>query len=502
MKFEFVDNTAIDGSARRRIRSHVATGRNAGKKLSRPSRRKALESRATRAQSPRATAALVQAKGSQPNASVTFLALLSPYTLSALPAHLQQHGGYGGLALLQGAVSFLGGIRHAPELDVALDYSSEPRSKWVQPLFLDEAYFHGAMAVFFAACPSPAAFSYTSSGAQDNLSARMRHLCLALRLVNTRLSGTGAISDETVIVVLVLGMYERQQGEYHRGLVHLGGLQRMVQMRGGVGEFIKARPDLSRKIFRSDVEYCLHLGAPTRFTLDEVEPLLSLKALTPCTRRIPPDFPAMLPPTLATLLEDATQAAHLLNTTTLSPSPKKLNSSAVHGTFILLGYRVQALSPLLAGTTGAGRPAIAGGPSASVTEQVVCLGLAAFVGSFLWGGGCGGRKMEVPVRWVGDAAREIITCARPMGEEVHVGGGGGEERWGREAVLWMLFVGDAAGVFDIGGVDGWVIPRTAEVVRCLGLCEWESVGRVLGRFPWVDALHARKGRAHWERCMK
>jgi hypothetical protein len=110
--------------------------------------------------------------------------------------------------------------------------------------------FHGAMAVFFAACPSPAALSYTSTGAQDNLSARTRHLCLALRLVNTRLSGTTAVSDETVIVVLVLGMYERQQGEYHRGRVHLDGLHRMVQMRGGVGEFAKVRPDLSRKIFR------------------------------------------------------------------------------------------------------------------------------------------------------------------------------------------------------------------------------------------------------------
>jgi hypothetical protein len=43
MTFEFVDNnTAIDRAARRRIRSHVAMGRNAGKKLTRPSRKEAF----------------------------------------------------------------------------------------------------------------------------------------------------------------------------------------------------------------------------------------------------------------------------------------------------------------------------------------------------------------------------------------------------------------------------------------------------------------------------
>ena len=41
MPLEFIDNSAtIDRAARRRIRSHVALGRNAGKTLVRPSRKK------------------------------------------------------------------------------------------------------------------------------------------------------------------------------------------------------------------------------------------------------------------------------------------------------------------------------------------------------------------------------------------------------------------------------------------------------------------------------
>ena len=111
--------------------------------------------------------------------------------------------------------------------------------------------FHGAMAVFFAACPSlPALSSPSPTANQDNWGARMRHLGLALRLVNTRLSGKDPASTETVTTVLVLGLYERQQGEFRRGLVHMDGMQRMLQMRGGILEFAKNNPDIARKILR------------------------------------------------------------------------------------------------------------------------------------------------------------------------------------------------------------------------------------------------------------
>ena len=44
MPFEFVDNNAaIDRAARKRIRRHVAMGRNVGRKLARPSRKASLE---------------------------------------------------------------------------------------------------------------------------------------------------------------------------------------------------------------------------------------------------------------------------------------------------------------------------------------------------------------------------------------------------------------------------------------------------------------------------
>ncbi len=99
------------------------------------------------------------------------------------------------------------------------------------------------MAVFMTAFP-------TSNHGRSNQADRVRHICLAIRLVNARLSGRDAVSNETVMVVLSLGLYERFQGEYHRGLVHLEGLVRMIDLRGGIREFSTSRPDLARKVFR------------------------------------------------------------------------------------------------------------------------------------------------------------------------------------------------------------------------------------------------------------
>ena len=144
MKFQFVDNNgAVDGAVRKQIRSHVAQGRNAGRKLSRPSRKKSRTARTA--------------------TTSTSTSLFSHPSPSVLPAHWQRHqdAGSEGLALIQGgehtlmqpalalciepkltlppAAAFFSSFRHAPELDAALDYSLYSPTLWVQPLFVNEA---------------------------------------------------------------------------------------------------------------------------------------------------------------------------------------------------------------------------------------------------------------------------------------------------------------------------------------------------------------------------
>ena len=109
------------------------------------------------------------------------------------------------------------------------------------------------MAVFMTAFPS-------STTTPNSQTARVSHICLALHLVNARLSGRDAASNETIAVVLVLGLYERYQGEYRRGLVHLDGLRRMLDLRGGIRELSTSKPDLARKIFRQVPLSCIRMS--------------------------------------------------------------------------------------------------------------------------------------------------------------------------------------------------------------------------------------------------
>ncbi|KAL2160784.1 hypothetical protein VTH06DRAFT_981 [Thermothelomyces fergusii] len=354
MHFEFVDHGAIDGATRRRIRRRAAEGRNAGRKLSRPSRRTAFANRATarpfpvHARPPQSTVApepqpaaesdggRIDATAVHPVSRPPVVDLGSPHpavsrppvvdlgsphpAVNLLPTHLYRYApGCEGSALVRSVVSFLIGIRHPPELDRALDYRSEPRAKWVEPIFSDEAYFHGAVAVFLSGktCALPAPYHYRT--AQDLSSTRTRHLCRALRLVNDRLSREDAASNENLTAVLILGLYERQQGDYHRGRVHLLGLERMVQLRGGLAALTRTTGGLARKIFRSDIECSLHLGTPTRFPLDLVEPLLSANALTPARTR------AVSPSDLRHLLHDAAQLARLLTAAVVAAGTATIN---------------------------------------------------------------------------------------------------------------------------------------------------------------------------------
>lgn len=78
----------------------------------------------------------------------------------------------------------------------------------------------------------------------------LSHLSDSLRLVNQRLSGGEALSDMTLASVVAMLQYERMCGQYDQGLIHFRGLQQMVELRGGISQLMKDKPELTQKIFR------------------------------------------------------------------------------------------------------------------------------------------------------------------------------------------------------------------------------------------------------------
>jgi hypothetical protein len=85
---------------------------------------------------------------------------------------------------------------------------------------------------------------------QEDARMAVRHISRALSLVNDRLSGTNALSIENIATVMVMAQYERCEGRCDHGVVHFDGLQRMIELRGGISELSKAKPKMALKIFR------------------------------------------------------------------------------------------------------------------------------------------------------------------------------------------------------------------------------------------------------------
>jgi hypothetical protein len=164
MSFEFVDNNgAIDRAARRRIRSHVALGRNAGKTLARRSRKDASRGK------PRPSEAFTpfqdevqEAYAAESNAEVSWevgrqvgdglSVLFLPAQVDSKSKALVQRGTHAFqdlqtlylhlITIRHVAISFLGGPKQSPDLSGALNneqFVNSPASMWVQLIFVDEA---------------------------------------------------------------------------------------------------------------------------------------------------------------------------------------------------------------------------------------------------------------------------------------------------------------------------------------------------------------------------
>ena len=100
-----------------------------------------------------------------------------------------------------------------------------------------------------------------SSATAESSRASIKHLSRTLQLVNTKLTSNDfsvssktekqhAEADTIMAVVIMMAQYERHQGRWFQGLVHLRGLQRMVELRGGIARVFAENPVVAHKILR------------------------------------------------------------------------------------------------------------------------------------------------------------------------------------------------------------------------------------------------------------
>lgn len=134
-------------------------------------------------------------------------------------------------------------------LEPRVHFGDATRNKWTDTAYTDKAYLHSIFAVF--------GFYQGLArglGKQDYQAPAyaLQHLSKALGLIRERLVSEDDIvklSDQTMMVIMVLAIHSTLTGQYHTAVNHLKGVRKIVDLRGGmVG--LRSNPKLLLEIFR------------------------------------------------------------------------------------------------------------------------------------------------------------------------------------------------------------------------------------------------------------
>ncbi|KAF6817369.1 hypothetical protein CPLU01_13615 [Colletotrichum plurivorum] len=323
------------------------------------------------------------------------------------------------------------------------------KSIWVNCILVDEAYFHSTLAVsasyvdFFERKPT------TSSKT-------LHHICQAYSLVNLKLSGPNFISDSAIAAVVTLAIYQQIHQQHSIGLVHLRGLHRMIELRGGIARLMKENRPLALKPLSQNV--------PVTAVLCNSSPVAAqLSACSPGLPRIMLDLIVF-----AGILNDKAKNAR-----------SKLNPLDYTETLTSLLYRLlegdSFRQPLLASEEG-------------LYGDVVRLAMLAFMTGLLPNYCRGNFGSSLLCSRLADAVRKLHST--------HADAGSGDV----SLLLWILFMSGIS-VLEVDD-HSWLVPAIAEACDRTGLRDWAALHHHLGEFPWIYALHDAPAQCLWEEARR
>ncbi|KAH0424039.1 hypothetical protein CcaCcLH18_11773 [Colletotrichum camelliae] len=341
------------------------------------------------------------------------------------------------------------------------------KSIWVNCILVDEAYFHSTLAVSASYVDFFERKSTTSSKT-------LHHICQAYSLVNLKLSGPHAISDSAIAAVVTLAIYQQIHQQHSTGLVHLKGLHRMIELRGGIARLMKENRPLALKPLRLDIELTMQNGSPTMFDSQDVPVTTVL-----CPSSTVAEQLSACPPGLPRIMLDLIVFAGILNDR-VKNGRSKLNPLDYTETLISLLYRLLEDEPFR-------QPPLA---SEGLYGDAAHLAMLAFMTGLLpnycrdnFGSSLLCTRLE-------DAIRKLHST--------HVDAQTGDV----SLPLWILFM---SGISVLKVDDhSWLLLAIVETCDRAGLRDWATVHNHLSGFPWIYTLHDAPARCLWEeaRCVK
>ncbi|CCC06300.1 hypothetical protein SMACR_00517 [Sordaria macrospora] len=407
---------------------------------------------------------------------------------------------------------------------------------WISTLFQDRTSFHCAIALM-------AALSDFFFGDQALTPEAIYHLSQAIHMVNQTLETNDAVSDSNLAVVNFLVIQELLKDSMKsKAEVHLKGLQRMVELRGGLLSLGEDNP-LGIKISKTAVDYALHRGTPlpSAFYRDRMpsiracllsegfilssppSPLFSFSSFSPMSPLSPsptssPSFTSsgvqnqhqqqqqqiQIHPFLSQILSDVLSITTLLNSPYLN---FRFDPHTLQEFLVSVGCRLIRFRPLsyYQPQTQKGKRPPPPQTKQTRIESAIHLGLIALTTTLFLQFG---RRRFLRYELVRDCMTTLISDWDYHSTSPSNTSENPADSVEKQTLLWLLHIG---GISVLAGPEEqkWLAPKVQELAwGVMGVLEWEGTGthggcgmgvkEYLLRFPWVNSLHSEPGRAMWD----
>ncbi|KIW10155.1 hypothetical protein PV08_11116 [Exophiala spinifera] len=442
-RFAFIDSSACNRLSSRLVRSHAMKGKNMGKRHHRRSRLD-LDLRQHRLAAkavPSGCALPTLNQWSAPLHSV------SPFPIRAT------------FQTRDAINRFFACVTEAllpPAICCSLD---KVTSFWWRFLFVDQTAHHCTLALL---CTLNGFFLGEPNVSHEAL----YHLSRAVSLVNEQLGTTKALSNSTLVVVNFLVVYEIVRESRNEAEIHLKGLQKMVDMRGGLAS-LEASED-ALLVLKTDIDCALSYGTTPGFYRDRMSDVIWCLtsqgfSMIHCPIDSNPWFNE-LSPTLGQLLLEVVCIGQSFD------KGYKLDPYMFQEFLVSLGYRLIHFHPL-----GDSNPRLE-----SKVDQACHIGLTVYLTTLFLRRG---NRCFLRYRLIAQQLKDIIET--------------GLEGEHNDLMLWLLFIGGVSVLEDLD--QAWLGLRIRQAAQSLEVNSWKGIQLCLTQFPWIGLLHNEAGEALWRR---
>ncbi|KAJ5657614.1 uncharacterized protein N7484_001263 [Penicillium longicatenatum] len=298
----------------------------------------------------------------------------------------------------------------------------------------------------------------------------MYHLSQTFAQVNKRLQGDDALSDSTIAIVMSLITQEQIRQQLSAATVHLKGLEKMVELRGGLTQLGQNVP-LVLKICKTDILFALQEGGSASFFRDQMDDvrkrLLAQKLRLDRHSSISSTRHEHLNPYLWDINLDAMGISLLFN----QLGSKTVDYMIFLEALVSLCYRLLKFRSLRDASTWFDK------------QSAHHIGLITFMMTLFLQND---RYRLINYSLVPVCLKNALQHER--------------QEQNLEFSFWLTLIG---GIWISDEPENeWIASELRMRAQRLSLGSWEDARRFALKYPWINGLHDEPGRIFWQRAHK